>query len=63
MDGNGERVALHFDKYWPLQTTNPVVPEPVSVQEQEQDPEDLGPDDEAMFDNTATIEAIKRLKK
>lgn len=60
-DGNGERIASQFGKYLPSQTTNPMAPEPACIEEK--DPEDLGPDDEAMFDNTAIIEAINRLKK
>ena len=58
-NGNGERMALLFQKYWPSQTVNPVAPE--QTVEVESDAEDLGPDDEEMFGNTAFVEAIKRL--
>jgi hypothetical protein len=58
---NGERMALHFEKYWPSQTANPAAPAHVTVEAE--DSEDLGPDDDETFDNAAAIEAINRLKK
>jgi hypothetical protein len=58
---NGKRIALHFEKYWPSQTTNPVAPTHVTVEAE--DSENLWPDDGETFDNAEVIEAIIRLKK